>query len=363
MQICHGGVAVVGAGNGGLAIAAVMALAGESVRVYDNLEETIAPIRELGGVFVKTPGYEGFAGFNTVSTDIRATLDGVGLVMVVTPASAHAAVARAMAGDLAPRSVVVLNPGRTGGALEMAHLFEKLCPEKNIVVAEAQTLLYACRKTSATRVEIKGEKKVVPVAAYPAGETLRVVERLQRCFPAFIPATSMLETSFANIGAIFHPTPTLLNTGWIESTHGNFEYYHQGISKAVAGLMEQLDRERLAVASAYGVSALSACEWLREAYGVNEHQLFDAIQQNRAYAGIKAPSEIRVRYLTEDVPTGLVPLACFGRIAGVATPLMDALIAAASRMLNINFVEIGRNERNLGLWGMSRADVIHLATK
>lgn len=351
-------VAVVGAGNGGLAIAAVLANGGASVGVYDGFAEVLGPIREAGGVWVKSADIDRFVSFAAASLDIATILDGVDLVMVVTPASAHAAVARDMAPHLAPGAMVVLNPGRTCGALEVANIFDGLCPEKGIVVAEAQTLLYACRKTSPTAVAIKGEKRVVPLAALPAGYTPRVIDRLRKYFPAFVPADSILETGFSNIGAIFHPAPTLLNTGWIETTHGNFDYYHEGISKGLAGLLEKLDAERLAVARAYRVSVPSAREWLEEAYGVHEGSLYEAIQKNEAYAGIKAPAAVNVRYLTEDVPTGLVPLACLGRVAGVATPLMDSVIVAASRLLEIDFRERGRNERNLGLDGLSKEEIL-----
>lgn len=351
-------VAVIGAGNGGLAIAAVLAQCGADVRVYDGFPAVLGPIGEAGGVWAKTPHSEGFVPFAAVSADLGEILAGVDLVMVVTPASAHAAVAKDMAPYLADGAMVVLNPGRTGGALEVAHVFDRLCPEKRIVVGEAQTLLYACRKVSPTSVAIKGEKRVVPVAAFPACHTPEVVERLRQYFPVFVAATNILETGFSNIGAVFHPTPTLLNTGWIETTHGDFEYYHQGISKGLADLLEKLDAERVAVAKAYRVSVLSAREWLEEAYGVREISLYEAIQKNDAYAGIKAPSEINVRYLTEDVPTGLVPLASLGRIAGVPTPIMDSVIVAASRLLGVDFRESGRNERNLGLDGLSKEEIL-----
>jgi opine dehydrogenase len=353
-------VAVIGAGNGGLAIAATLALNGAAVRVHDKFSEIISPIKEAGGVHLEGPQAYGFAPFDRASTEISEVLEGVGLIMVVTPASAHAAVAKEMATHLSPGAMVVLNPGRTGGALEVANVLGRLCPEKKIVVAEAQTLLYACRKVTATSVSIKGEKRRVPVAALPASQTPRVVERLRQFFPVFVSASNILETGFSNIGAIFHPTPMLLNTGWIETTHGDFEYYREGISRTLANLLEKLDKERLSIARAYQVSVLSAREWLEEAYGVSGDSLYEAIQKNAAYAGIKAPSEVNVRYLNEDVPTGLVPLACLGRIAGVATPIMDSIIVGASKLLGVDFRETGRNEGNLGLEGLNKDEILAL---
>ena len=70
-----------------------------------------------------------------------------------------------------------------------------------------------------------------------------------------------------NIGAVFHPAPTILNSARIETTGGNFEYYIEGISPAVAKTIEKIDNERLEVAAALGVDVDSALEWLKYTYG------------------------------------------------------------------------------------------------
>ncbi len=68
-----------------------------------------------------------------------------------------------MAPYLEDGQIIVLNPGRTGGALEVYATIKKDYPEKNIVVAEAQTFIYACRATSPTNAHIfKSKKKKYP---------------------------------------------------------------------------------------------------------------------------------------------------------------------------------------------------------
>jgi opine dehydrogenase len=356
----NGPIAIVGAGNGGLAIAANLALKGAAVHVYDKFSAIVDPIKEAGGVFLEGPNLRGFASFAKVTDNISEAVDGAKLIMVVTPASLHAAVAADMAPYLPSETTIVLNPGRTGGALEVRNILREHCPNKQIVVAETQTLLYACRKITPIKVVVKGEKRVVPVAAIPASQTPKVVENLNRFFPQFVAARNILETGFSNIGSIFHPTPTIFNMGWIETTQGNFEYYHQGISKSLSELLEKLDAERLAVAQAYNISVLSAREWLQEAYGVSDTCLYGAIQKNHAYHGITAPHEINVRYISEDVPTGLVPIACLGKAADIPTPLMDSVINIASNILGINFWETGRNEKKLGLSNLGKAAILEV---
>ena len=54
------------------------------------------------------------------------------------------------------------------------------------------------------------------------------------------------------MGAIFHPAISILNAGWIESTHGDFQFYIDGVTPSVAHILEVLDRERVTVASVVG---------------------------------------------------------------------------------------------------------------
>ncbi|REJ36526.1 MAG: NADP transhydrogenase subunit alpha, partial [Bacillota bacterium] len=176
------------------------------------------------------------------------------------------------------------------------------------------------------------------------------------------PAPSVLATSFDNVGAILHPGPTLLNAARIESTGGDFDYYHEGVSPSVAAVLEQLDAERLRVARAYGVRAVSTRRWLRLAYGADGASLYEAIQNNPGYRGIQAPASLRHRYLTEDVPASLVPLAAFGRLAGLEMPVCSMLIQLAERVLGRDFTTAGRTLERMGLGGLQVDDIIRWAT-
>ena len=64
-------------------------------------------------------------------------------------------------------------------------------------------------------------------------------------------AGNVLQTGLNNMGAIFHPALTILNTGWIESTHGDYQFYIDGATPSVAKVLSALDRERVTVASSW----------------------------------------------------------------------------------------------------------------
>jgi opine dehydrogenase len=135
------------------------------------------------------------------------------------------------------------------------------------------------------------------------------LEAVAPTYPQFIDGVSVLHTGMNNMGAIFHPALTLLNAGRIESTHGDFEFYIEGVTPSVARVLEVLDRERVTVAAALGIRARSAMEWLKLAYDATGEDLNEAIHNQSGYYGIKAPSTLNHRYIFEDVPMSLVPLA------------------------------------------------------
>lgn len=87
--------------------------------------------------------------------------------------------------------------------------------------------------------------------------------------------------------------------------------------------------------------------------------LYERIQHNEAYGDIKAPGTIDARYVTEDVPMSLVPIAELGRIAGVPTPNIDAVIQLTSTIYKRDFRAEGRSAKNMGIEGVTLGQVAH----
>jgi len=353
-------VAVIGAGNGGSAIAAYLSSIGTKVHLCDLFPEYIKGIQEDGGITMTLDGKTSKHALDMVTADVVEAIRGVKLIMVVTPSFTHKMIAEACCSALSDGQIVVLNPGRTGGAMEFLNAIRTKGCTADITVAEAQTLVYSCRKTGPSSVEIYGVKKELTLGTFPANRTQMVLDELNPLYPQFVPAKNCLETSLSNIGALFHPAPVLLNIGRIESDPNGFRYYWDGISPSTAGLIGKIDAERQAIADAYGVEILSAEEWMKQSYDTYGGSLYELIQHNEAYGSIKAPTTIQARYVTEDVPMSLVPISELGRIAGVATPNIDAVIQLTSTIYARDFRAEGRNAEKLGLAGMSKEQVITL---
>ncbi len=347
--------AVIGAGGGGQALAGYLALQGYETRLYNRSSGPLRSIAREGGIFLEGE-FTGFARLARVTTDLHAAVRGVEVIMVALPASAHRPIASQMAPYLRPGQAIILNPGRTGGALEFRFVLDGLGVSQRVRVAEAQTFLFASRISGPGRARIHGMKRTVPVAALPAAETDRVLESLHPALPVFVPAENVLETSFDNIGAIFHPAPTILNATRIDR-RVPFEYYREGVTPSVARILEEMDRERRNVARALGLRVRSALQFLREAYGVQADDLCRALQTNRAYAGIAAPSSLQHRYILDDIPASLVPMASFGDLVGAPTPTMKSIIHLACVLHGTDYWGTGRTVERLGLSGMGTEEI------
>jgi opine dehydrogenase len=187
----------------------------------------------------------------------------------------------------------------------------------------------------------------------PATRTSQVLEVIHQAYPEFIDGTSVLHTGLNNMGAIFHPALALLNAGRIESTRGDFQFYIEGVTPSVAEVLEALDRERVTVAASLGIRARTAREWLQMAYDAGGSNLYEAIHNQRGYYGIQAPPTLFHRYITEDVPMSLVPIAALGQRYGVSVRGMDSIIRLACIAHRTDYWRRGRTPDRLGIGDFS----------
>ncbi|MFW6389698.1 MAG: NAD/NADP octopine/nopaline dehydrogenase family protein [Halanaerobiales bacterium] len=354
-------LAVLGAGNGGQAMAAYLSIKGCQINLYNRTPESLIPIKKKGGIDLNGV-YNGFGKLNLVTSNIKKAITGVEFILVITPAVAHSYFADQLSPYLEDGQKIILNPGRTGGALEFKNILTKNNCNADVIVAETQTFLFASRVTGSAEATIFGEKNRVTIAAFPSNRT-RELDDLLEVLPKFSPVENVLKTSLDNIGAIFHPCPTLLNIGWIESTEGKFNYYQQGISDSVSMIMEKMDQERMKVARALGVDPISACDWMRLSYGIEGNNLYELLQNNYQYQGIKAPCAVNHRYLFEDVPMSLVPISSIADKFGIKTPTINLIIELAGTVLNTNFWKKGRTVKSLGISKLSKREILRLVNK
>ncbi len=337
-----------------------LACMGYKVHLYNRNEERIWGVKSTGGVEMEGE-VEGFGKVAVATTSIEEAIQDVPLIMVVVPATAHHDIAEKCAPFLKDGQVIVLNPGRTFGALEFKLVLKEKGVTADVIIAETQTFIYASRIIGPGQARIFGIKNSIPVASLRAHLIPEVLRLLKKPFPQFVPGDNIFKTSFNNIGSVFHPAACVLNAGWIEDV-SDFQFYHEGISPSVAEVLEKVDEERILSAEALGIRAMSARDWLYRAYNAVGEDLYQAIKANVGYKGIKAPSHLRMRYLKEDVPMSLVPMASVGHKFGVETPTIKSIIHLASILNQADYWATGRTVERLGIANMSLKELRLLAT-
>lgn len=348
-------ITVIGAGHGGKPMAAHLALMGFPITLYNRTPEHVSAIKELSGIdLVSSEGeLEGFGKLACVTSNMAEALEKAEMIMVVVPSSAHGDVAKVCAPHLKDGQIIILHPGRTCGAIEFTKMLREQNCQAEVTVAETETFLYASRSDGPAQARIFRIKEAVPLAALPAIHTRLVLDHIHEAFPQFIDGGNVLQTGLNNMGAIFHPALTILNSGWIESTHGDYQFYIEGVTPSVARVLEVLDRERVTVASSLGIRARTALEWLKLAYDTVGDDLHEAIHNQPGYYGIKAPPTLNHRYIFEDIPMSLVPIASLGGRYGVSVRGMDSIIRLACIIHRTDYWRRGRTLDKLGINDLS----------
>jgi opine dehydrogenase len=355
---------IIGAGNGGKAMAAHLALKGFQVTLFNRTATKVEAIKQIGGIKLESfeGGPYGFGKIKKVTSNPQEAVADADIIMVVVPSSAHRKIAQQFALYFHDSQIVILNPGRTCGAIEFRKvLFDNGCTA-DVTVAEAETFIYASRSEGPANARIFRIKNAVPLAALPSTRTRYVLDSLADAYVEFIDGINVLHTSLNNMGAIFHPALTLLNAGRVESTAGEFQFYIDGVTPSTARVLEVLDRERVTVATSIGVRARTALEWLHMAYNVQGDTIYEAIQNQTGYYGIKAPNTLNHRYIFEDIPMSLVPIASLAQRYGVSVRGIESIIRLACFVHGTDYWRNGRTLDKLGIQGLSVTELTNYVT-
>lgn len=322
MKIC-----VIGAGPGALTTSALLSQAGHQVHMWNrtsqNLRQVVDSTVELFGALEVGPVAV------QVEEDLGAGVSDADLIIVVVPASGHREIARAVADVAHPGVPLVVIPGRTGGALEVRSVLGE-----GTAVVEAQTLPFGCRIAEQGRVRLFATKARIPLAGLGVGEYRETIDEALAFLPGEHPwEPTTLVTSLANVGAVIHPA-FMLSDGTI----GDF-----------ARLAEELDAERCALAQAYEVEHFTLLQWLGDMYAAPQTRLEEALEFHPIWGRFPKPATMDHRYLTEDLPTGLVPMIDMADVVGLEMRASRDAVEQGSRLLGRDFFATGRTLQRLGV--------------
>jgi opine dehydrogenase len=351
-------IAIIGGGNGGQAFAGWLALRGYKTRLFDVVQETCDKLNEKGGVeIVGNASAVGFGKIEFASTDMGKVMDGCELVMVVLPSIYHKAIATEMAKHLVDGQILMLNPNASLGVLEFRKTLDDCGCKADILMGASCTLLFSCRAVEVGKVNVMGQKNTLTATAFPSCNNAILQEKLKEVFPAYAFDADVIKVSLDNMNAFVHPGTTLLNTGRIESGI-KFNFYHE-MTPSQGKLIDAIDKERCAIARAYGVDLPTIVQEYHDQYDSKGETAYEVMSTCKGYVGSAAPNSLTARYVTEDIPYSLEAICAMADIAGVATPCMKAIITIGRAILGDKLDE-GRTAKNLGIEGMTKEEFLKL---
>ncbi len=340
-------VTIIGAGNGGRAFAAYLAQKGYKVNLCYRTLQNIHHIMETKTI--ESEGeVEGTFSLNLVTDRYDLVLKTANLILLVVPASVHVSIVKDMLPYLRDGQILLLNPGRTWGAIHVKSVIAQERPNLQVYVGETETLLFTCRSVEDRGVTIFKIKNSMNYCFYPESDNAYVDYIISDIFPNLSLVDDVKITSLTNIGAIIHPAAVVLNAGAISRQDG-FLFYREGLTKEVVNVIENVDKERCAIMARIGMAHETFLEWAKKTYGVLYGDYFEAFQNIVPYKDIGAPTSLFTRYITEDVPTGLVPFSSMGEYFDIKTPFIDSIILMASSLVGEDFRITGRTIENVGV--------------
>jgi opine dehydrogenase len=362
-------VAVLGGGNAGHAIAAELSLAGLKVNLYELPQFAAGLFHEtLKRREVEILGKlgEGVVRITNVTTSISEALGDAELVIVAVPSVGHKTFAELCASYLSKslgkvRSLIVM--AGNAGSLEFYKIFREKGVD-GIPIGETATLPYGCRLLGPAKVMIYVKAKLLPLGVIPANETDKVVDLLSQLYNVTISCKNVLEAAINNPNMVTHPAATLLNAGRIEYAKGEFWLYKEGITPSVVKLYDAVDSEKQAICNVLGFRIFECGEPLTEMdRAIRMGLLFGAHCWEEAGLKMKGPSDLKHRYVTEDVPYGLVFISSLADLIGVPTPVIKAIITLFSVINQTDYFKEGRTVEKLGIGGLNIQQLNEYLTK
>jgi opine dehydrogenase len=345
-------IAVLGGGNGAHTVAADLTLKGLSVNMFEmeQFASSMQKVFDTGEIEMTGVAAQGKAKLNLVTTDLAAAIRDVEVIFIILPGFTISTYAKLLAPHLAENQMVIIMPG-TLAALEFRQTLRASGNLNEIITAEVGGLPFATRLIAPGKVRTFHIRAVCPLAAVPGNKGPVVFEKITGLYPFTLKKT-VIETGMGHLTPLLHPAGCLLNAGRIERSHGEFYMYEEGMTPAVVRVIEALDQERIQIGKRLGIDLPTGVDMMVEsAYGPRG-TLWESLNGSAGLTPVKGPPSLDNRYVTEDIPYGLVAWACLGDAVGIDTPMMDSLVEIGSVIMGKNCWREGRNLKKMGLEGL-----------
>lgn len=311
-------VGIIGAGNIARAYFAYLSNAGHSPRMWSPRGRSGAELLEVPDLVVSGAVEGRFA--PVLAADI-AELARAEVIILALPATGHRAVMDQLLPHLRDGQSILISAHLSFAALYLGRALQARGLDLPVICWN--TTAMTCKSPEPPAIRVGALRSWVDVCTLPECDMARALALCETLFGArFRDGGDLLDNALSNLNPQTHLAMALCNLTRIETG----EAWHQNslMTPSVVRFLEGLDAERLAIARGFSRSVRPQAAGVEGGLG--------AVFRARVSAGTDplGPVETETRYITEDVPFGLVPLVMLARIAGVPSPLHESGIAILS---------------------------------
>jgi opine dehydrogenase len=221
---------------------------------------------------------------------------------------------------------------------------------KDVTIVEAESSFIDCRILEPGMIKVGFRNVRNPLGIFPSRNISIARDKLDQMGFPFEYLSSVIEAALHNPNLIVHTVGAIMSIPRIEKTNGDYVMYHEVFTPSVWNILEKLDNEKMDVLEALGferIPYVEACKFrnsLDDNLDAKEVFFWYASMPTRA----KGPVVVDSRYISEDVPQGLVMLEAIAKQLKIETPICTALIEMATAALGRDMRKEGRTPERLG---------------
>lgn len=346
-------IAMLGAGNAGCAVAADLTMHGHEITLIKTShamhDDNFNFLQENEGKMTLNEfGDIKSANIHKMSRDVSDIKDAE-VVFIYIQTNFHEQLIKRIAPYLQDDQILLINPGYLSTAYVLNY-----CGNKNIIIAEAESSFIDGRIMEPGYFRVGFRNVRNPIGIYPSARKAEAIKKLDKLGERLVYLDSVVEAALHNPNLIVHTVGSVMSIPRIEKSKGDFCMYHEAYTRdnpATWRILEALDNEKMDVLEKLGFERLSYVEACKYRNSLDDNM--DAKEVFLNYAEMdtraKGPLVVDSRYISEDVPQGLVMMEALGKALDVATPIASGLISIASAALGRDLRAEGRTPEGLGI--------------
>ena len=327
-------IGIAGAGSVAFATAALLAENGHDPMLWSPSGTGTAALRE-GAALCAVGAIEAEI-TPRIATSTRQLAEENDCVLIALPAYGHKAVMDALAPFIRDGQHVIVSSHASLGAIYLGQLLA--ARNASAPITAWGTTAVTGRRQSPSRVQVNTVRKLIDLCTVPDDRSDEALVLCRRLFgDRFQPREGLLAISLSNLNPQNHMGIALGNMTRME--RGEDWSQGQNVTPNVGRLLEALDAERLAIADALGLKVRTIFEHFHLSFHVPVASISEMNQQmHKQGNGGTGPATADSRYVTEDVPYGLVLTAALGQMVDRPAILHEAGIRIFSAMYGRDFM-------------------------